>query len=176
MSYCSFSSRFQAAPLQPPWIQCTSCHMTFSDQSAINAHYVTVHARSNRPGRPEHPNARHSCQHCGRKFTTKQHLEIHLSTIHGVGNVTVFQCDRCSKILKTKGALTRHMALVHGVGDVPELMCHLCSKVMRQKGHLRTHLACVHGVDVQEYRCGFCSKSFKLHGHLKLHEKRVHFR
>ena len=95
----------------PPGIQCQICHMTFSDQSAISAHYDTAHAQSS--GKPEHPDARHECEVCAKKFTKKGNLKAHLSTIHGVGDVKTFECDVCSKVFKEKGNLTKHLQRVH---------------------------------------------------------------
>ena len=69
--------------------------MTFSDQSAIIAHYDTAHAQSSSSSRPEHPDARHECEVCGRKFVYKTHLKRHLSTVHGVGDVKTFKCGVC---------------------------------------------------------------------------------
>ena len=87
--------------------------MMFSDQSAISAHYDTAHAQSS-GSRPEHPDARHECEVCGRKFVEKYHLKNHLSTVHGVGEVRTFQCDVCSRVFKHKHHLKRHMR-VHKV-------------------------------------------------------------
>ena len=92
--------------------------MTFSDQSAISAHYDTAHAQSGGSSRPEHPDARHECEVCGRKFTEKCSLKRHTSTVHGVGDVKTFQCDICSRVFKEKADLTRHLNTVHAIGDV----------------------------------------------------------
>ena len=85
--------------------------MMFSDQSAISAHYDTAHAHSS--GKPEHPDARHGCEVCGRKFVYKKDLNRHLSTIHGVGDVKTFECGVCSKVFKEKSNLTKHLRRVH---------------------------------------------------------------
>ena len=118
--------------------------MTFSDHSAISAHYDTAHAQSCR-SRPEHPDARHECEVCGRKFTEKRSLNLHLKTIHGVGDVKTFQCDVCSQVFKEKGNLKKHLAVVHGFGDVKTFQCELCSKVFNRKGNLNVHVRNVHG-------------------------------
>ena len=97
----------------PAGIQCQICYMTFSDQSAINAHYDTAHAQST--GRPERPDARYECDVCGRKFTEKCSLKRHTSTVHGVGDVKTFECDLCSKVFKEKGNLTKHLRRVHKI-------------------------------------------------------------
>ena len=96
----------------PPGIQCQICYMTFSDQSAISAHYDTAHAER---GRPEHSDARYECDVCGRKFTEKCSLKRHTSTVHGVGDVKTFECDLCSKVFKEKGNLTKHLRRVHKI-------------------------------------------------------------
>ena len=83
-----------------------------SDHSALSAHYDTAHAQGS-SGRPEHPDARHECEVCGRKFTEKSNLTKHLSTVHGVGDVKTFQCDVCSRVFKRKDHLESHLKRVH---------------------------------------------------------------
>ena len=114
--------------------------MTFSDQSAIGAHYDTAHAQSSSRSRQEHPDARHECEVCGRKFTEKGSLKLHLSTIHGVGDVKTFQCDVCSRVFKEKGTLTNHLSQVHGIGDVKRFQCDICSRVFKRKADLNRHI------------------------------------
>ena len=116
--------------------------MTFSDSAAISAHYDTAHAQSN--SRPEHPDARYECEVCGRKFTKKGHLKIHLSTVHGVGDVRTFQCDVCSRVFKEKGGLTRHLNTVHAIGDVKTFRCDVCSRVFKEKSNLVRHMNTFH--------------------------------
>ena len=116
--------------------------MMFCDQSAISAHYDTAHAQSSRP---EHPNARHECEICGRKFTEKWNLKLHLRTVHGVGGAESFQCDVCSYVTKRKADLKRHLSSVHGFGDAMTFQCDVCSYATKRKDHLKSHLLRVHG-------------------------------
>ena len=105
--------------------------MTFSDQSAISAHYHRAHAQSSRRGRKEHPDARHECDVCGRKFTEKGSLKKHMSIVHGVGEAKTFRCDVCNNyVAKQKCNLKMHLLHVHGLGDVQTAQCDVCSKVM----------------------------------------------
>ena len=128
-------------------IQCQICHMTFSNQSAINVHYDKAHAQSSgRPPRPEHPDARHECEVCGRKFTDKGNMRRHLSTVHGVGDVKTFKCDICSRVFKEKSTLTKHLNTVHLIGNVKNFQCDVCSRVFKRKDHLKDHLKNVHKV------------------------------
>ena len=116
--------------------------MTFSDSSAISAHYDTAHAQSS--GRPERADARHECDVCGRKFTEKRSLKRHINAIHGDGDVQTFECSVCSKVFNVKGNLTQHLSTVHGVGDVKTFECDVCSKIFNRKSSLTLHLRCVH--------------------------------
>ena len=113
----------------------------FSDQSAISTHYYTAHAFSYRP---EHPDAKHACDVCGRKFMKKSNMRNHLSTVHGVGFVNIFPCDSCPKIFKHKSVLKSHLAVIHGVGDVKRFECDVCSKVFKEKSKLARHVRLVH--------------------------------
>ena len=116
--------------------------MTFSNQSAISAHYDTAHAQSS--GKPEHPDARYKCEVCCRKFVDKYVLKKHLSTVHGAGDVKTFQCDSCSRMFKEKSKLKRHISRVHGVGNVETFQCDVCSRVFKDKHDLKRHLKSVH--------------------------------
>ena len=91
--------------LQAPGIQCQLCHMTFENQSAINAHYVTAHTH--------HGDGKYECNMCGRKFTDRSNMRRHMSTIHGVGNVKIFKCDVCSRVFNRKYSLQGHMKRAH---------------------------------------------------------------
>ena len=93
----------------PSCIQCQLCHMTFSDQSAINAHYDTVHSVT------ENPKARFGCEVCDKKFTSKTSLKQHLAFTHSIGDAKTFQCDICSRVFNYKSHLTRHIKSVHAV-------------------------------------------------------------
>ena len=81
--------------------------MTFSDQSALSAHYDTAHAQGPKSER------RFKCDVCGKRFTKKHNLKTHLSTVHSVGDVKTYKCDICSKVCSQKSNLKTHMKHVH---------------------------------------------------------------
>ena len=135
--------------------------VTFNDQSMISAHYDMAYYQGTASSRPEHPDAKHPCAVCGRKFTEARSMRLHMRTVHGVGDVKTYKCDVCLKIFKRKDVLKRHLSLVHGLGDILTFQCQLCSKVCSEKGNLTQHMAYVHGVRENMFYCDVCSDVFK---------------
>ena len=137
----------------PPGIQCQICHKTFSDQSTICADYDTAHAQSNTrappPPRPEHPDARHKCDVCGRKFTTKSNLRHHLKNVHNPDGPR-YECEVCGKRFTQKGSLGLHLETVHSA-DGSSHECEVCPRKFKQKSGLTFHRRTVHGVDVVHF-------------------------
>ena len=95
----------------PTGIQCQLCHMMFSDQSAITAHYDVAHSDTTRRAKPGE--GTHACDRCDKKFASKSSLAVHFRAVHAVGDVKTFKCDDCSKVFKYKHVLVRHVANVH---------------------------------------------------------------
>ena len=94
--------------------------LVLSNQQTLNAHYAQAHARSSSSsstGRPEHPNARHECKVCGRKFVQTGHMKTHMATVHSVGDVKTFECHVCHKIFKHKHVLKRHLTSIHNLSS-----------------------------------------------------------
>ena len=136
-TWCRF---FQV--VYPPEIMSQLSQVTFSDQSAITAHYDTANAPSNTI--PEHPDAKWPCDVCGRKFTTQSGMRWHIRTVHAVGDVKTFRCNVCSRVFKRKDHLRAHMSSVHGFGDVKTFQCDLCSYVTNLKSCLNKHVKNAH--------------------------------
>ena len=82
--------------------------MTFNDQSAISAHYETAHAQSSGSR-----DARYECTVCGKKMTSKQSFEQHMTNVHGLGEKRSFTCDLCGYVISYKTALNRHIRTIH---------------------------------------------------------------
>ena len=99
---------FVCFQFQPSGIKCQLCYMTFNDQSAINAHYDTVHAQGS-----DNPNAKYECTVCGKKVTSKRSLEQHKTNAHGLGDKRSFSCDLCDYVTSYKHHLARHVRTVH---------------------------------------------------------------
>ena len=166
---CMFQVRW------PSCIQCQICYMMFSDQSAISAHYDTAHAQSNTKTlapRPEHPNARHKCDVCGRKFTKISNLGVHIRTVHSVDGPS-HQCEVCGRKFTQKISLRKHLETVHSA-DGPRYKCEVCGKKFTQKGSLSLHLETVHCADGTRHECEICGRKFTQKSGLTYHRRTVH--
>ena len=117
---CALTTNTVCFQAWPPGIECQICHMTFSDQSAISAHYDTEHGQPTRRRRSEHGTGNCECDVCGKRYSAKSKLKFHQANAHGIGNVPIFQCDLCSRKFNVKGSLKRHLSAIHHRGDVTE--------------------------------------------------------
>ena len=91
-----------------PGIECQICHLVFSSQSDIFAHYESAHACKSGELKPPF-----RCEQCQKTFTAKQTLKIHLGAVHGIGEVRIFPCQHCSKVYKYGSHLRVHMMCNH---------------------------------------------------------------
>ena len=153
---------------------------TLRNDVAIESENGTTQAQSNVRAasswsRPEHPDAKHVCQVCGRKFTAQCGVRQHLKTVHRLGDVKSFPCEVCGRIFIRLYTLRLHLRTVHSVGDVCNFHCDNCSKSFKEKGALKRHLIAMHSIgDVKTFPCDICAKSFKRKEHLKKHLSSVH--
>ncbi|XP_024149975.1 zinc finger protein 184 [Oryzias melastigma] len=132
-------------------------------QSVAGSHMsesqLDVHAEENTSVAPKRRKRnrtvkKHSCEECGRIYTSAESLKHHMRTHTGETSFPCaewdksfrqssqtgekcFSCTECSKTFRKNSHLTRHM-LTH-TGEKP-FSCTECSKSFRQIYHLKYHM------------------------------------
>ncbi|XP_006818381.1 uncharacterized protein LOC102801445 [Saccoglossus kowalevskii] len=92
-----------------------------------------------------------TCEHCGKAFSKKWHLQQHLKIHTGE---RAHQCTYCGWRFTRKSDLTKHIRIHTG----KEFQCHICEKKFTRKWdhdvHVKTHSGeCLH-------TCHLCGKTF----------------
>ncbi|PIO25502.1 hypothetical protein AB205_0147740, partial [Aquarana catesbeiana] len=150
---------------------CPETSMDPSDQgeSSHQSHtmIVNIHVRSHTadrstdPSNPEESSSPHegdhrgdnllSCSECGKCFTQKEALILHLRIHTGE---RPYSCSECGKCFTQKGGLVRHQR-IH-TGERP-YSCSECGKSFTQNGALVQHQ--ISHTSERSYSCSECGKS-----------------
>ncbi|XP_037772950.1 zinc finger protein 271-like [Penaeus monodon] len=105
------------------------------------------------------------CEVCGKKFSHKSNINIHMR-VHT--KEKPYSCDICNKAFSQISDLTRHMR-VH-TKEKP-YSCEICDKAFSQKSDLTRHMR-VHTKE-KPYSCDICNKAISQKSNLVSH-MRVH--
>ena len=104
----------------------------------------------------------HICNLCGKTFSSKQNLGLHLKRHDKREEVA---CNQCSKICSSTYKLNKHIK-THAPKSEPQKekvksLCNICSKWLATRHQLRAHTRLLHGEN-KHLPCSNCGKNFKV--------------
>lgn len=117
-------------------------------------------------------NLHHKCAFCGKKFSQKSALKVHIRRIHLKNEKQLkinYRCDICNKPFVFKSHLERHV-FTH-TNERP-VQCELCKKTFKDNKSLKVHTIRSHTEYTEkrkQYQCEICKKSFLFKSHLRAH-------
>lgn len=111
----------------------------------------------------------HTCEECGKRCKTMSDLKIHFNS-HT--NSRPYKCSLCEKTFKTPGARSTHMELHLGSG----LDCEICGITLANRNLYIRHKRFQHNTKFRESQyeknfCAICNKSFLRTTQFKQHMK-----
>ncbi|XP_041062223.1 zinc finger and BTB domain-containing protein 40 isoform X1 [Carcharodon carcharias] len=116
------------------------------------------------------------CSACGKTFTFKCRLELHLTRCRSISHVKVASCEECGETRTSQKDLERHRVEVH---DAPRgkrrrlpVTCDICGKSFAHQSGMQYHKRSDH-FDEKPFSCSECGAKFAanstLKNHLRLH-------
>ncbi|XP_065224304.1 zinc finger protein 62-like [Planococcus citri] len=158
------------APDASQSLVCNICHRSISNMKNMNRH-MSLH-KGLKP---------FECADCGKSFTRKQQMKLHIFSIHMPYQSRPFKCDICSKLYSSRSDLKFHKCSTSvkkpkKVSDTLDrrqsLVCSICSKHFSRQQNLKRHMLIHEGV--KPFKCAECDKSFRSNYDMNQHINLCH--
>eukprot|EP00088_Acartia_fossae_P051530 TRINITY_DN5789_c0_g1_i10.p1 TRINITY_DN5789_c0_g1~~TRINITY_DN5789_c0_g1_i10.p1 ORF type:complete len:534 (+),score=88.53 TRINITY_DN5789_c0_g1_i10:34-1635(+) len=152
---------------------CKICFQVFVSRNAVKEHMLYSHGEVAAHTPQKKPSGEFTCTQCGKVYTRKDSLNVHLRNVHqipGVEKNVTYQCNECGKTLCNEQSLIRHMSL----HKPPEFPCPICGKLFHTKRYMNLHTKRTHAQPQDlKFKCDVCNKGFnerdKMESHKNIH-------
>ena len=122
---------------------CDDCNVHYKTQKGLESH------------NEKHLGITYDCQECGKKFSQKSHLIVHLKSVH---SAIPQLCKFCDKIFLEQTLLTEHLNSEH---DSKILRCKMCQFTSLAQKYFDLHIKTEHRKDNYPIRrCADCDLNF----------------
>ena len=139
----------------------------FQNHTELENHVISTHQTKTGITTNHEIKEEFECQTCGKVYTKKQSLDVHIA--NSCGQADVFRCSICKEIFKTRTLKFDHIASEHKNKKL--YSCLVCKSRFLKEDSLEKHTKLTHG---EPKMCPTCGKEFAYEQLLKKHIKTVH--
>lgn len=166
---CNYSSSSEAEISQHiekhHAFKCKECNKEFLSCPELISHDYEEH-RTDTVESSTPPTTTYS--HCGHTFNSKNELDTHTETVHGIRN-QLYDCPICSYRSTSENDVTRHVEERHA------FTCKECPTECSSKEELDDHISEIHYTEhINAHKCNRCHHEFLNKHELKQHMSVVH--
>lgn len=112
----------------------------------------------------------HTCNDCGKHFSTQRGLQHHMKT-HEAVKTQEYRCEVCGETFTSLTLRKAHRRAVHPESASGPFQCQECSRQFDRRSNYVYHLKVHHGP--REFQCSICNKAFISRAALTTHS-RIH--